>query len=440
MYTSYIGKKFLKWYNQKERVNYTAREFFDKVFFPLFFNDEKHLMHVSNSPFFQRVAEKDIKGKLSKSEVQLAKLHNDIENDSPNMAIYVGYAAKDIQGTTSGQITSIDIQIEPEEMYSSWIGEALAIGVSGGIAILIDKIEILEGLYEGWKNYRTFLMQTPNLKDKQIETWNGQWLSHLFLNKGNGFHLETANVMGNTAIPTKNWSEVIFALSKKFPKEELNIYAYNLSQTNTTLGMIRLYLHQIHRLFELRDILFIKKSNTILSDKEICELETFYRFHDACKHGTLGLKVLEPKGVRAFMPSGTYMYSQGKKYELKDQNSKNIFNIYKLWVIAMLNKIELLDLASKLATIVLNYEGEIKTGGRGKTDVIRDSQRILECKTVRSFVEELTELMGKQSGSSVTLKEIVKEVLLMPVDLFPLFITLIKFEYSYQKSPVGEKI
>lgn len=58
MYTSYIGKKFLKLYNEKERLNLSAKDFFNTVLFPLFFNDDRHFMHVHGSTFFQKVSEK----------------------------------------------------------------------------------------------------------------------------------------------------------------------------------------------------------------------------------------------------------------------------------------------------------------------------------------------------------------------------------------------
>ncbi len=63
-------------------------------------------------------------------------------------------------------------------MYASWIGEALGIGVSGGFVMLINEPEVLWSLFMGWQYYRKYLQQTPNLKDKQIETWNGHWLCH----------------------------------------------------------------------------------------------------------------------------------------------------------------------------------------------------------------------------------------------------------------------
>ncbi len=66
MYTSYIGKKFLELYNRKEGKDYSAHTFFDEVFFPLFFDDEKHLMHVHGSTFFQKVGKDDFKNGASK--------------------------------------------------------------------------------------------------------------------------------------------------------------------------------------------------------------------------------------------------------------------------------------------------------------------------------------------------------------------------------------
>jgi hypothetical protein len=69
-------------------------------------------------------------------------------------------------------------QITPDEIYASWIGEGLAWGVAGGYYILSDRIDLMFICFEGWKVYRGFLNQTPNLKGRQMETWNGQWLAH----------------------------------------------------------------------------------------------------------------------------------------------------------------------------------------------------------------------------------------------------------------------
>jgi len=222
MYTSYIGKKFLKYYNEKEKKNYSAREFFDEVMFPLFFDEERHLLHVGNSAFFQKPSKEFLAVSANEQEARLKKLHNDIENEPPNMATYVGYAAKDIGGTTSGQLTDIDFKIDEEEMYASWIGQSLGLGVSGGFVIAIDDSEVLYNINKGAKYYREYLNKTPNVKDKQIETWNGQWLNHYYGKDfeaediWSNFNLEIKETSGTLSIPTILWSRLIFTFAKLF--------------------------------------------------------------------------------------------------------------------------------------------------------------------------------------------------------------------------------
>ncbi len=167
MYTSYIGKKFLAQWNERAGKQLTAREFFDQVQFPLFFADDKHLMHVSNSPFFQKVTEEDLKSGLSEAEIRRRKLHDSVRTKKPNCSFYVGYAAEDIAATTSGQVTDMlgkatqpesselvlfpiadkvlarPLKIDEEEIYASWIGAALGAGVEGGFCWLIDRPEVL---------------------------------------------------------------------------------------------------------------------------------------------------------------------------------------------------------------------------------------------------------------------------------------------------------
>ncbi|MEN7548054.1 hypothetical protein AAG747_09040 [Rapidithrix thailandica] len=437
MYTSYVGKKFLKIYNEREHQDLTAKEFFEEKFFGLFFQDHAHLMHVGNSPFFQKPKEADVKKYGSKSLAQLNNLQSNIANDEPNMAIFVGYAAKDLQGTTSGQLSSIQLQIDSDEMYASWIGEALAIGVSGGFIMLIDKEEVLWNLYEGWRYYRQYLTQTPNVKDKQIETWNGHWLCHVLDrnynpdDKWENFQLETTNVQGNVAVPTNSWSKVVFALSKKYPSQVITSYAYNLSQTNTTLGFINLYLPEVRTMYALRDAIFLHKEESILKDKQIEGLQTFFNFKSACKLGTIGLKALEPDKLRSYMPKGSVPFAQGKDFKFKDETSYYDYQLYKLWITAMLNKTELLDLASQAAEALLAFE---KTAEKGKTVFSRLVDEVKTASNIRVFIDKITEVLDHSSTNASVFKNVVEQIVKMPTDNFPLFITLIRFEYQYQKS------
>jgi hypothetical protein len=440
MYTSYIGKKFLKLYREKYNKpdDYTARQFFDEFFFPLFFKDESHLMHVGNSPFFQKPKEEDVKKYGSKSLAQYQNLAYAIDNEPPNMAIYVGFAAKDVEGTTSGQLTTIDFKTNKDDMYASWIGEALGIGVSGGFVMLIDEDDILLSLFEGWEYYKKHLNQTPNLKDKQIETWNGHWLCHRFSDKydtdfpTDNLKVEMAEVQGNMAIPTQKWSQVLFSLAKKYSNRVITAYSYNLSQTNTTLGFINLYLPEVLRLYEFRDVIFIKETDSILKDKEIEQLETFFNFKSACKLGTIGLKALEPAKLREFMPKGSVDYAQGKEFKFSDDESYLFYQLYKLWIIAMLNKTELLELASNVATALIDFENQ--PDNRGKKDLTTLSEDVRTANNIRNFIEKLTTVLEKKAENADIFKNVVEQVLKMPSDNFPLFATLIRFEYAYLKS------
>jgi len=394
-------------------------------------------MHVGNSPFFQRPSAKAMEGGLTKAQAQLKKLHQDIQNEVPNMATFVGFAAKDMIGTTSGQLSNINFKIEPDEMYASWIGEALGVGVSGGFVMLLDKEEVLWTLFKGWKVYRNYLQQTPNLKDKQIETWNGKWLTHVFSDSYNpeepteNFELGEEEVLGKLAITTQRWSKVVFALAKKYPTQDITAYAYNLSQTNTTLGFINLRLPEVRHMWEWRNKTFINRKESALTEKEISQLEPYYNFKGACKLGTIGLKALEPDKLRDFLPAP---FGRNKDYKFSDESSYTQFQIYKLWIIAMLNKTELLDLAAQVATAIGEYENQNKAEGRGTNKASQDVKKIREAKNLKEFIESLTDLLEKTPGYASTFKQVVKDVLALPLDQFPLFITLIRFEYQYQKS------
>lgn len=436
MYTSYIGKQFLKLYNTKTDSDYTAERFFEEKFFPIFFNDERHLMHVGNSPFFQKPKKEDVEKYGNKSLAQFENLKTKVAEDEPNMSFFVGYAASGTQETTSGQVSSLkNLEIEPEEIYASWIGQALAVGVSGGNVFLLNEDEVLWQLYLGWPSYRKYINQTDNIKDKQIETWNGQWLNFILSDDRNSREfpdLPTSKVLGKLAISTISWSKILFSLSHLLPQKEIIIYAYGLSQMNTTLGFIQVFLPQFNKLIEYRHSLIDFKEFKELDNKDIEHFETFYNFRVACQRGNIGLNALEPKGLRQYMPKGSILYAQGKELNFNNENDYFLYELYQNWIMATLNKTKLLELASDLAGYLKDMEEE-KTS-RGKSTISRASQEIRESKTVKGFIEKLTEALPLMEDDIKATREIVKEVLEMPSDNFPLFITLVRFEYNYLKN------
>jgi len=440
MYTSYIGRRLLSAYNERMGSRLSAKAFFDTIFFPLFFDSEEHLMHVSNSPFFQKPSKNALASGIPKSRLQLQKLHEDIDTEIPNMSIYVGFAAKDTEGTTSGQLTSMNFNITSEEMYTSWIGEALGIGVNGGLVLLIDNLDVLWALFTGWQFYRKYLSETPGLKDKQIETWNGQWIDHAFGTNYDRddpmcyFRVDAAEVMGKLAIRTQAWSKVIFALARKFPDTNITAYVYNLSQTNTTLGFINLYLPEIRRMHEWRNRVFLDKKDTILTDHDIENLATFHNLKNACKLGVIGLKALEPDKLRDFMPRHITSKGRANEFQFDNEQANLNFKLYKIWIIAMLNKTELLQLAGQMAQAMVGLEHVNRSGNRGKTVLHQDIKEILEVKSPRDFISALTTLLEQGAENAALFKHTVEQVVKMPLDHFPLFITLIRFEHAYQKA------
>jgi hypothetical protein len=443
MYTSYIGKKFLKLYNEREGTNLSAEDFFNNVVYPLFFNDDKHFINVANSSFFQSVSPKLVDTGKSIHEIKLERFHKNVKEDGASLTTLVGYAAQGITAGTSGQLTTMKINIETEEMYASWAGIGLSVSMGGGFSMIIDDSEILLGLFSGWKIYRKFLTQTPNLKGNQIDVWNSYWLCHILSpkfdtqNPLNGFELpqpvpckaDKWRKMGLMEFESINWLKVVFSMSKKYPNKVFTINAFKFADTNQTLGFVNLYLPEIKRFYEIRDAIFISKEESLLSDEEIENLSPYFFFKEACKLGTIGLKAIEPDQLRNYMPKP---FGQDKEFKIKTEESIKQYQLFKIWIIAMLNKTELLVSARKIAEIMVEIEKLPAGSDRGLTKSSQSNKNFLSSKNLKEFVEGLTEMLDSKVSNDA-LKIAVEEAIKMPSDLFPLFMSLIKFEYSYLK-------
>jgi hypothetical protein len=433
MYTSYIGKTFLRLYNEREGTELSARDFFDEVFFPLFFDDERHLMHVHGSSFFQPMPAKSIGPNSTKHEAKRQRLHQNIQEGKVSGSTFVGYAAEAIQAVSSGQMSSISMDISSEEIYASWIGASFGIAGGGG-SMLVNEPKLLWILFEGWTGYRKLISETPNLKGNQIDTWNAHWLDHAlsrdfdpdYPTDGLKIYPE-ANPAGKMAIPSLAWTRSFFNLSKLFPQKTITANTFYYDKTNKTYGFVNLKLPEVSRLYQIRDKVFINSSESALTNRELESLAPFFNFRSACMQGTIGLKALEPADLRKYMPKGTFMYAQGKDFKFTEESSFNTYKLFKTWIIAMLNKTELLDLASKMATALRSLQDD-----RGKTVLANLAKELREAKNVKAFIEGLTQILEHREGDPQTFKEVVEQVLKMPSDNFPLFITLVRFEYQYQ--------
>ncbi|MCG8699429.1 MAG: hypothetical protein MI922_15340 [Bacteroidales bacterium] len=421
-------------YNAKEGTDYNAETFFNEITFPLFFNDDRHLMHVHGSTFFQSIDNEKIKIAGSEPLARLRRLHQDITDKKISGSIYVGYAAGEATAVTSGQVSNIEKLISDEEIYASWIGQCLAIGLKGGL-LLFDDNKIFDILYQGWTVYRNLLNQTPNLKPRQIETWNGQWLSYYTKQKDlrevekDNFSLEVDLEQNNSilSIPTVSWAKIVFSLCKLFSNKCITTHAYVMSKTNSTYGFINLFLPEINKYYELRNKLFLPEQLTVLKEEEIENLSTYYSFNAACRMGIIALKALEPNKLRDFMPEPI---GKNKEYKFTNEESYKKYQLFKLWIIAMINKTELLESATKLATILIEIDDQGNETNRGKSGTSQKIKEFLNVKNIREFTDILTEFLDL-TAKSENIRTALIEVLKMPSDLFPLFITLIRFEYNY---------
>jgi len=308
---------------------------------------------------------------------------------------------------------------------------------------------LLWGIFKGWKVYRKYLMQTPNLKGRQIETWNGQWLSHWLDGKNvDDLKIEPEKKVDPKtkqeywAVPTLEWTKLVLALCRNFPGEVMTIYAYNLSQTNTTLGFMNLNLPEVHRLYELRDKIFISQPDSALTYQQIAELEPLFSFKNACKFGVIGIRAFEPAKLREYLPQNDS--KRNKDYNLTKEESHKQFLIFKLWICAMLNKTELLELAGQLADILVKFE--TSGGDRGTTKEDRLSDQVRSATNLRTFADKWGEVLAKMSGLSdlplnaaETIRTTIHQAVKMPGDHFPLFVALMRFEYNYLKSHANTK-
>lgn len=244
MIAATIGRTFLNAWNTKYIKKYSAKEFFDKEFFRLFYDHPKYMQWITNSPFVQGLSSstkgeyglveviKDENGetlsfeslekrtefiekivsqrvdllevvkekKTNLKRIKILKTLNSKERQKLNSEFHkkvldlkqkgefdgslaIGLPASNEKkfATTSGQVTDIKFEASVDDVYLSWIGNGFGIGVEGGFSIFFDNETILLDLYEGWEIYRKALNDNLlKLASNKIDTWNGQWLSYRY--------------------------------------------------------------------------------------------------------------------------------------------------------------------------------------------------------------------------------------------------------------------
>ena len=336
MITSAIGKMFLEAYNEEYGTQYDAKTFFIEQFYPLFFDQNKYMMTAGNSPLENPKLSWDdmIKGKKTyetseQRKSRFDKLIKKIEESEADASIARGFPSLDVAATTSGQVTSIVLPTDKEEIFASWLGDALGVGTQGGYSILFTHKGILLDIYKGWQYYRQSLNETSMLKGNQINTWNGQWLSHYYDARGYdeesplaGYNPYFANKDGILSIDTQTWTKILIGISRKHKNVQILGYVYSIGQTNTTIGFLPFNLSQIRRPVHLYEKLF----GTTDGRKAESLWGTAFGFRTACTAGAIGIKAMEPKGLRDYMfPKGDKTLKQPKTPKNEDETINCIY-------------------------------------------------------------------------------------------------------------------
>lgn len=429
MIASVIGKTFLEAYNKKFQKNYTAKEFFVEEYFPLFFDGDKYMQWVTNSPFVQGLK----KGCSPTHEERIAKLQTLIDNISTRDAdasIAIGFPSIDDTATTSGQISNMTLPLSENDVYYSWIGGGLGVGVQSGLSLFFNNPSILLSIYDGWNIYRSFLNNIEKLRGNQINTWNGQWLSHCYNPRTYNANYPTASFdpfdskkNGDIEIKTQSWVSVLLGIARNFPNTVETAYVYSLGQTNTTVGFIPFTLPKIRLPFELYEKYFGRTNHQLIESLFGTEIG----FTKVCQFGSVGINALEPKGFKDCFVKGTI-----PSYKENNEEKKISYNTYQIWLLAMLNNEDLWNKAQDIATVLNTYarpekKGEKKTSG--KTDKRREVETVLSATNKKGFIDAITTLI-KDSEDVNSLSEIGELVHLMPTDNVPYFLTLIRFRYA----------
>ncbi|WP_298647421.1 hypothetical protein [uncultured Proteiniphilum sp.] len=429
-----IGKTFLTAFNEEYAQNYSAKDFFEKIYFELFFNHPKYMQWITNSPFVQM--KKGQKAALLSPEERLEKLHalyDKAENETADASFAIGYPASESKdfASTSGMVSDIEILTDEEDVYYSWIGSGLGAGVAGGYNLLMNDAAILLYIYEGWKYYRNCLNDPllDRIRGNQINTWNGQWLTYRL---GKSFNpdfrisdLEDEKIISLSTnvieVDTINWPNLFFSLSNLYPEKILTTYVYSHGQTNTTIGFIPFYLKSGIRLKDVWRYLYGDPGK--FNNREFQSLFGL-NIKRACELGNIGMQALRPEKLKEHMKKSINSL-------FKKENEIIIYQTYKTWLVAMLskNKQEIMDYTIEVAELIQRYRKN--ASGTERKNLI-ELRLFGDKSNKKGFIDALTEMIKELEGDDLQkLRELKNEVHLMTNEEFGYFNTLLKFDYAF---------
>lgn len=153
--------------------------------------------------------------------------------------------------------------------------------------------------------------------------------------------------------------------------------------------------------------------------------ESQYGFKEACTFGAIGIKVIEPKGLRPYMTGSARSPSIPKAPNSEEQTIK--YYVYETWLLAMLNNNDLWDKSQKLALMLVEASTDkSKVLSTKSKNLVED---VLSTYNKKQFVAAITSVIPLIEDSTA-LKEIVKDIHEMPNDNVPYFTTLVRFQFA----------
>lgn len=452
MITANIGKIFLDAYNQREGKTYTAENFFEKEFFKLFYDNEKYMQWVINSPFVQNIKKEvvnGVKGKLKMPtpedrQKRLQSLKNKIEekatSNSFDASVAIGFPASKLTDTTSGQVSNLILPFDKEDAYLSWIGSGLGIEVKGQYSILFNHPEILLAVFDGWKVYRNSFLSHPayvkTLIPNQVDRWNGQWLSN-FLDPDfiKEYPLRMFNPIEKVkdkdlhSVSTQSWFVNFFKISSNFSNTDgLQLIAYvcSLGKINKSIGFIPIDLpafHSLRKYYKLVCGIGVNAPDFL----SIYKTENDESFITACTKGRISLDSLVPKDL------SKYFVSKGgklKSFNLNKEENYFKFLTYKTWLLAMLNKEEMQDFSVEVANALLDFREKEKDGRSIRSNEVN---RLFEATSKAQLLKCLIIIVDKADLAIAEIfKKFQRETHFMTQQYeWQYLLLLVRFEFVY---------
>ena len=148
---------------------------------------------------------------------------------------------------------------------------------------------------------------------------------------------------------------------------------------------------------------------------------TAYGFRTACTAGAIGIRAMEPKGLRDYMENRKTIKAP------KNEEETIKTNVYKIWILAMLNNDELWEKSQELARLLdaasTDTDKQLSTKRKNLVG------NLLAATNKKQFVAAATEV-AKYVEDRERFKDFVKEVHDMPTDNVPYFLTLLRFQIN----------